>query len=187
MKKIWIFFVKLFGWHLEVPDMTKRPELQHCVIAVAPHTCLEDYFCGVAELWAMGLNVRIFIKKEFFNWFTRGFLHHFGAVAVDRGNRHNGLVASAVEALNSNERLTIVITPEGTRKPVRRWKRGFYEIATQAGVPIVPGFVDFKTKTLGVGQAFYPTGDFEADLPRIMKLYEHVTPKYPEKYNRTVM
>ncbi|MCR4659750.1 MAG: 1-acyl-sn-glycerol-3-phosphate acyltransferase [Bacteroidales bacterium] len=186
MKRIWIAIVKLFGWHLEIPDMAARPELQHCVIAVAPHTCVEDYLCGVALLWAMKLNVRIFIKKEFFVPVIGRLLKRFGAVPVDRGNRHNGLVASAVEALGSTERLTIVITPEGTRKPVRRWKRGFYEIAVKANVPIVAGYVDFRTKTLSVGPTFIPTGDFEADLPQIMKLYENVTPKYPEKYNKTV-
>ena len=186
MKRLWIWIVKLLGWKLDMPDMKARPELQHCVIAVAPHTCLEDYLCGVAMLWAMDLNVRIFIKKEFFNCLTSGFLKYFGAVPVDRGNRHNGLVDSAVEALNANDKFTVVITPEGTRKPVKRWKRGFYEIATRANVPIVAGYVDFGTKTLGVGPAFIPTGNFEADLPEIMKMYEHITPKYPEKYNKTV-
>ena len=47
MRKIWIGLVKLFGWRFEVPSLEERPELLHCVVAVAPHTSFKDFFVGL--------------------------------------------------------------------------------------------------------------------------------------------
>ena len=43
----------------------------------------------------------------------------------------------------------IAITPEGTRKAVPDWKKGFYIIAQKAGVPIVLTYIDFAKKEIG--------------------------------------
>lgn len=184
MKKLWIKIVKLRGWKFVIPDRAEHPEIDRCVVAVAPHTCIEDFFVGAAVLMESKVNFRIFMKKEFFNWFTSPILHKLGVIPVDRGNRHNGLVDSAVKAFKDNERMAIVITPEGTRKAVKRWKRGFYEIAVQAQVPIYLCYMDFAKKEAGYGPLFYPTGDFQTDLPEMMKFYEGVTAKFPELYNK---
>lgn len=180
MRKIWIWIVKMCGWHFEIPTLRERPELRHCVVAVAPHTAFADYLVGGAVLFAAGVNPRIFVKKEFFNVFTRGLLTRLGLVAVDRGNIHNDLVAKAVETLKSSDNVCIVITPEGTRKPVKRFKRGFYQIAMQAGVPIALGFMDFKNKRAGYGPTIYPTGDYEADVEQMVEFFNRHTPCHPE-------
>ena len=172
--------VKMRGWKFEVPSLEERPELRHCVVAVAPHTAFVDYIVGAAVLFAAGVHPKIFVKKEFFNFFTRPLLLRLGLVPVDRGNRHNDLVAKAVETLKGDENVCIVITPEATRKPVKRFKRGFYEIATQAGVPILLGFMDFKEKRAGYGPTIYPTGDYEADVEKMLEFFGPITPKHPE-------
>ena len=79
--------------------------------------------------------------------------------------------------------LNIVITPEGTRKLVKQWKRGFYYIALRAKVPIVMGFLDFKTKELGFGPIIYPSGDYDADWKLIEAFYRGITAKHPDRYN----
>lgn len=183
MKKLWTWIVRLHGWKYDVPEKGTRPEIYHSVMIMAPHTAIADFFLGAGCIWKLGLNPRIFMKKEFFNCFTRGILTRLGVVAVDRGNTHNNLVPRAVECFAKNEKVTFVITPEGTRKKVLRWKRGFYEIAAEAKVPIVLTYIDFKTKTMGVGPTFYPTGDFHADLPKIMAYYHNIGPKHPEGWN----
>ena len=180
MRKIWIALVKLRGWRFVIPNPKERPEIRHCVVAVAPHTAFVDYIVGAAVLFAAGVKPKIFVKKEFFNFFTRPLLHRLGLVPVDRGNRHNGLVEKAVELLRENDDACIVITPEGTRKPVKRLKRGFYEIATQANVPIMLGYMDFKTKTAGYGPTIIPSGDYEADVERIIDFFRPVHAKHPE-------
>lgn len=182
MKKIWINIVRLLGWSYDIPDKTARPELDHCVIAVAPHTSIADFFIGATCLWKMDSNCRIFMKKEFFNWFTSPVLRHFGVIPVDRGNRHNGLVQKAIDSLNQNKKMAVVITPEGTRKPVKRWKRGFYEIANGANVPIVLAYIDFKKKRMGIGPTIIPSGDWESDFKKMMDFYKNITPKHPERF-----
>ena len=77
----------------------------------------------------------------------------------------------AVGLIKSREEIAFIICPEGTRKYVEKWKRGFYQIAEQAGVPIGISHIDFKTRTAGVGKLFYPTGNYEQDLAEIEKYY----------------
>lgn len=183
MKKIWIGIVRLCGWRFDIPEPGTRPELHHCVIAVAPHTSIDDFLLGAACLWKLKINFRIFIKKEFFTWITRPLLDRL-AIPVDRGNRSNGLVEQAITYFNNHEDFTLVLTPEGTRKAVKRWKRGFYEIAVGAKVPIVLAYIDYGKKQLGIGPTFQPSGDFNADLPEIMKYYRDVTPRHKKGYNK---
>lgn len=184
MKKIWMAIVKLCGWKYDIPAEGTRPELHHCVIIVAPHTSVEDYLLGVCCLWKLKVNFHIFIKKEFFNFMTRGVLRRTGAISVDRGNRNNGMVQQAVKHFNDEAEWTLVVTPEGTRKAVKRWKRGFYEIATAANVPIVFAYVDYGRKVMGVGPTFTPSGDFNADMPKIMDFYRNVQARHPEGFNK---
>ena len=183
MKKIWIALVKLRGWKFHIPDRAERPEIDHCVLIMAPHTAAADYFVGAAVLYAAGTNPRIFIKKEFFNWFTRPILRHFGAVEVDRGNRKNNLVQRATEVLKNDDNALVVITPEGTRKAVKRFKRGFYDIAMQAGVPIVLGWIDYQKKEAGYGPSLMPSGDYDADFAKIIDFFRPIHAKHPEGWH----
>ena len=182
MKRIWIAIVKLFGWRLLLPAKGERPELKRCVFAVAPHTAVSDFLVGAAYLWQLDVNGRIFIKKEFFRWPLGGLLRRLGAIPIDRGNRHNDMVGTAVREFAKGDGLAIVITPEATRKPVRRWKRGFWEIARQAGVPIVPAYIDFSRKEVGIFDAFQPTDDYEADVQYIRSLYRKEMAKRPDQF-----
>jgi putative phosphoserine phosphatase/1-acylglycerol-3-phosphate O-acyltransferase len=64
-----------------------------------------------------------------------------GVVFVDRADRGKAIEAlkPAVEALRRGR--SLVIAPEGTRSPtprLRRFKKGAFHMAMQAGVPIVP-------------------------------------------------
>ena len=182
MKRVWIAIVKLCGWHLALPKQGERPELQRCVFAVAPHTAVSDFLVGAAYLWQLGVNGRIFIKKEFFRWPLGGLLKRLGAIPIDRGNRHNDMVGAAVREFAKGGPLSIVITPEATRKPVKRWKRGFWEIARQAGVPIVPAFIDFSRKKVGIFESMMPGDDFEADVAKIRALYRKEMAKRPGQF-----
>ncbi|MBR4773187.1 MAG: 1-acyl-sn-glycerol-3-phosphate acyltransferase [Bacteroidales bacterium] len=182
MKHIIIALVKLCGWRLLLPAPGTRPELQRCVFATAPHTAVSDFLVGAAFLWSLGVNGKIFIKKEFFRWPLGPILRHLGAISIDRGNRHNDMVGTAVREFAKGGSLAIAITPEGTRKPVRRWKRGFWEIAHQANVPIVPAFLDFGRKEVRIGEVVWTTDDAEADIRNIRRLYKKEMAKRPENF-----
>lgn len=182
MKKIWIAIVKLGGWKFHLPEPGSRPELQRCIIATAPHTAASDYTVGTAYLWSLGVNGKIFIKKEYFKWPLGGLLRKLGCIAIDRGNRHNDMVGTAVREFAKGGPMAIVITPEGTRKATKRWKRGFWEIAHQAGIPIVPAYLDYSKKEIGLMETIWTTDDYEADLVRLRSLYKKEWAKYPEQF-----
>lgn len=177
MKKIWTGIVKLFGWKFDLPPADDWKRLHHCVLIEAPHTSIYDFLLGAACVWRLGLNGRFFIKKEFFVFPLRHFMRWSGALPIDRGNPNNNMIGNAVKALAENDDISFIITPEGTRKKVKRFKRGFYEIAMQANVPIAVTYINYKTRHMGVGPLIEPTGDFEADMLRILELYTGVSPR----------
>lgn len=182
MKRIWIAIVKLCGWKFRLPVPGERPELRRCVFAVAPHTAVSDFLVGAAYLWSLDVNGKIFIKKEFFRGPLGPILRRLGAVSIDRGNRHNDMVGAAVREFATGDDLSIVITPEGTRKPVKRWKRGFWEIVSQAGVPIVPAYLDFSKKEVGLFDTVWPSGDFDADVAKVRHCYRKEMAKRPDQF-----
>ena len=183
MKKIWIAIVRMFGWHFDAPLDEDMPRLHRCVLIEAPHTSIYDFLLGAACVWWLGLNGKFFIKKEFFVFPIKGFLRRSGAIPVDRGNKQNHMVDKAIAALKENDDISIIITPEGTRKKVKRFKRGFYEIATGAGVPIAVTYINYKSRHMGVGPLIEPTGDFDADMRKILKIYDGVAPRNTEGWN----
>ncbi|MGQ0623824.1 MAG: HAD-IB family hydrolase [Sporichthyaceae bacterium] len=81
-------------------------------------------------------------KKEAKNMPVFGALFQIGGVAfMDRGNISDpkAALAPAVDKL-TNEGLSLVLAPEGTRSPTPRlgpFKKGAFHMAQQAGVPIV--------------------------------------------------
>ena len=81
----------------------------------------------------------------------------------------------------NSETLRVTISPEGTRGKAHFWRTGFYYIASTAQVPIVLGYVDYKTKVVGLGPKLFPSGDIIKDMDIIRDFYAGVTPKYPEK------
>ncbi len=182
VKKVWIGIVKMCGWRLLVPSKEDRPEVERCIFVVAPHTSALDFVFGATFLWSCSSNGKVFIKKEFFRWPLGPILRSLGCVSIDRGNRKNDMVGTAVRKFAEGGPLSIAITPEGTRKPTKRWKRGFWEIATQAGVPIVPAYWDFKKKEIGVFDTIWPSGDYEADLQKVRSLYHKEMAKHPEDF-----
>ena len=75
-----------------------------------------------------------------------------------------------------------MITPEGTRKPNPHWRKGFYQIAMAAEVPIAIGYLDYVRKEGGIGKILYPTGDFDADIRVIKDFYRDKTGRHPEMF-----
>ena len=101
-----------------------------------------------------------------------------GGIAIDRRPRHaneprRSFIDVMAELFDNNKELIIVITPEGTRSKVEKWKTGFYHIALQANVPIALGFVDYQKKITGIGEMLYPT-NYETDMRIIMNFYKTI-------------
>ena len=134
--------------------------------------------------WSSKLKIRVLIKKEVFVWPVAGLLRHLGGVPVARGQKNN-MVEQVAELFDKNETMVVVITPEGTRRRVRHWKKGFYQIAMAAKVPIALAYIDYRTKTGGICPLFYPTGNYEADIAVIMDFYKDKKCRFPDQFNTT--
>ena len=152
------------------------------IIISAPHTAIEDFIIGRCFFWMEGRQVKFLIKKEFFRFGLGWLLKRIGGIPVDR-SKGNNMVVKTAAVFRQYDKLTIVITPEGTRKRVEKWKRGFYYIAELAQVPVVLGFIDFKTKKCGYGPSFIPSGDFNKDWPMIEDFYRGMQGKKKGLFN----
>jgi 1-acyl-sn-glycerol-3-phosphate acyltransferase len=178
MKYLSRLILKLAGWKHE----GKIPDLKKFVVVVAPHTSNWDFVIGRLFYFSMGISAKVMIKKELF-FFPLGFiLKAIGGVPVER-QRKTDIVERMAEEIRNSEEFILTITPEGTRKKVTEWKRGFYRIARAAGVPVLPGYFDYKRKVVGIGEAFHTTDDEDADMRKIKLFFKDITPKYPEKFS----
>ena len=162
--------MRLTGWRID----GKLPDLPKFVLIGAPHTSNWDFLLFLGVIFSLGANVHFMGKAELFRWPIGGFFRYCGGVPVDR-KKSTGLVEQMVKVCNESEKFILVIAPEGTRHQVTEWKRGFYHIAKNAGIPIVMAVVDGRQKTVHLGQVFHPTEDMEADLKTIKGVFEGVT------------
>jgi 1-acyl-sn-glycerol-3-phosphate acyltransferase len=93
------------------------------------------------------------------------------------------MVEQISDLFGKSEHMIVVITPEGTRRLTRQWKKGFYLIALEAKVPIALAFIDYGNKTGGVGPVITPTGDYKKDMEFIMNFYKDKTARHPDRFN----
>jgi 1-acyl-sn-glycerol-3-phosphate acyltransferase len=178
MKKISNFiFTKLLGWKFE----NVQPEVSKCVIAVAPHTSNSDFLIGKLAYSALGRKSQFLMKKEWFVFPLSLIFKAMGGIPVSR-NRHTSMTDTLAAEFSKHDRLQIAVTPEGTRKRVTEWKRGFYYIALKAKVPILLIGLDYKKKAAIFLDTFLPTGNFDVDIAKIKACYAGVVGKYPEKF-----
>jgi len=162
-------YLRLSGWRVE----GAFPEDPKCVIIVAPHTSNWDFPLGLAVLFALELRASWLGKHTLFRAPFGPLLRRMGGIPVDRRASH-GVVGECVRAFEAAPSLALALAPEGTRKGVSQWKTGFYQIAAQAGVPILPVGFDFRAHVVQLMPPFHPTGDLEADLPRIQALFREI-------------
>jgi 1-acyl-sn-glycerol-3-phosphate acyltransferase len=85
-------------------------------------------------------------------------------------------------AFKTSQHLVLVVPTEGSRQRTSYWKSGFYHIAIQAGVPIVPSYLDFGHKRGGFGPALEPSGDVVQDMQYFRDFYAGMEGKYPGQF-----
>lgn len=169
--------LRLAGWHVEcsVPDYAK------CIICVAPHTSNWDFVLGKLAYWSLGRQAGFLMKETWFFFPMKYLFRALGGIPVPR-RRGSSLTETLVERFRRSTRLTLAITPEGTRSRVTQWRTGFLHIAYEAGIPIVLGAIDAAHKTVWLVKTFTPTGDTEADMRRVKDYYRQFQGLKPEKF-----
>ncbi|MEO8011400.1 MAG: 1-acyl-sn-glycerol-3-phosphate acyltransferase, partial [Dokdonella sp.] len=93
-------------------------------------------------------------------------LRKLGGLPIERSATH-GVVDQMSERLCAQPKLWIGVAPEGTRERVPKWKTGFWHIARNADVPIVPVYFHYPERTIGIGPLFITSDDVAGDLARL--------------------
>lgn len=146
------------------------PQRSKYIVTVAPHTSNWDFVVGIAISLVAGLKIRFLIKHSLFIWPLSVILKSIGGVPVNRKVAH-GVVGSMINLFNTQQKMVLAITPEGTRSRVSRWKVGFIHIGYGANVPIVPLSFNYRNKCATIGEPIMMTGDIETDLNTVKAFY----------------
>jgi 1-acyl-sn-glycerol-3-phosphate acyltransferase len=177
LSRLSALILRLWGWKItgHYPH-----ELKKVIVAVAPHTSSWDFPLGVLVNSAGRCHANYMGKHTLFKPPFGFFFRWLGGIPVDRTQNHN-LVAATVEAFKTNDRIHLVIAPEGTRKKVEKLKTGFYHIARLAQVPICLCTFDWEAKKVVFDPVlFHTTGNEEADLAYIWNYFKGIKGAKPE-------
>jgi len=175
---IYKFILTLFGWKFN-NSMELLPE--KAIIVQAPHTSIFDFIWGWLGLRSFGIKPKIVIKSEMFFFPLGLILKSMGAIPIKRGKKNN-LSNFINQNITKHESFHLIITVEGTRKKTTRWKKGFWILSKETGLPVIYGFIDYKHKALGMKGCFDLTDNWDDDIKRLKKEYENVTAKYPDNF-----
>lgn len=167
----------LFGWRVTggLPDLPKF------ILIVAPHTSNWDFPIGVLSMFATGLRANWLGKHSIFFFPMAPLLRWMGGEPIDRTAAH-GTVETAIDNFRTRPQWVLALSPEGTRRRMEQWKTGFYRIAVGAGVPIVPVWIDYRTRELHIAPPVQTGTDGDGDLRRLRGIFCKEMARFPEKF-----
>lgn len=169
--------LRSIGWKLR-GELPNEPKL---IIAAAPHTSNWDFIIAMGTMMSLGIRISYLMKKEAFIWPFKGFFLWLGGIPLDRKAAEN-TVDQIAEWYATHEQCWVVLTPEGTRKKVERWKTGFLRIAEKADIPVFLVAWDYPSKTLHMLPCWKTTGDHAADVDAMREMINaKYVAKHPEK------
>ena len=178
MKKPSRIILETLGWELT----GSFPNIKKSVVVLAPHTSNWDFIIGRLYLNAMGIESNTLMKKEMFFFPFNVIMSKLGAIPVERGNTNLSQVSQLKSIFDDKEELNLFIAPEGTRKKVSRWKKGFFHISKEAKVPIVLSYIDYKKKTVGIAGLVNDPKNLENTMGEISAFYTNINAKHPENF-----
>jgi 1-acyl-sn-glycerol-3-phosphate acyltransferase len=140
------------------------------VILAVPHSTNLDGLLLVLLTRSIGMPGNWMVKDLWvrppIGWLTR----RLGAVGVRR-SMANGMVGQMSGRFATNDEFLLLVPPEGTRSRVDYWKSGFYRIALEADVPVVPSYLDYRNRRAGFLPAIALTGEPDVDMDAIRSVY----------------
>jgi 1-acyl-sn-glycerol-3-phosphate acyltransferase len=176
-KRLARWLLHLTGWQL----VGTRPQCDHYVLIAAPHTSNWDFPLMLIFAAAFDIRVTWMAKHSLFyppmGWIMRA----LGGMPITR-NRNQNVVAAMVAAFETAPHLVLLVPTEGTREKSEYWKSGFYHIARQAGVPIVPSFLDFGSKRGGFGPALVTGQSVTLDMQYFRDFYLDMQGKHAAQF-----
>jgi 1-acyl-sn-glycerol-3-phosphate acyltransferase len=178
-----MFYFWVTGWKIA---SSPSYDLKKCVLLAAPHTSNFDFVFGRFAATMLHMKTRFLVKKEAFKGPMGWLVKQAGGIPVDK-HKNNRIVDVVAELFAKNDSFYLMVTPEGTRKLVKKWRRGFYEIAMKAEVPIACVYIDYRKREVGLGLVLHPSGDYAKDLAIIQDFYRDKKPRHPDRFNLSPM
>jgi len=170
--------LRTIGWRVvgKIPEGMKK-----YVAVVAPHTSNLDFPICFMTAFVLKLDAHWIGKHTLFPRPFRSFMMWIGGIPVNR-EIGGDTVAQTAQLFREREELAIGISPEGTRRPVTSWHKGFWYIAQRADVPIIIVYIDYKLKECGIHGVLRVTGDVKRDMDTLKASYSRCTPKHPNNF-----
>ena len=153
---------ELIGWKLE----GNLPNKSKLVLVALPHSSNFDFILALSVIWGWGLKLNYIGKHTLFKFPHGFFFRAVGGIPVDRRSRQ-GLIEKMTIEFNSRSSLMLGIAPEGTRNSDGTLKAGFARIAKAASAPVLPIIVNYKTKTLTLGQLITDLSDVQGIITAV--------------------
>ena len=172
---------KILGWTGE-DNFPKDPK---SLMLGVPHTSVWDLVISYLYAISKGAPIHILVKEKFFIWPVGALLRKWGAIPLkSKSKGGTSTLMQMIEAFNTHDHIFMGLAPEGTRKPVKKWKTGCFVISKRANIPIYAGFIDWGRKVVSCGEKFELTDDPQADMLRLQQHYKAlgVQAKFPKKF-----
>lgn len=168
--------LKLWGWQI----VGHYPyEIDKKIFVVAPHTSNWDFPVGLLLRSAMNDKIKFIGKKSLFKPPLGWIMYPLGGIPVDRSKR-TSFTQSVAELFKSRDRLAIAVAPEGTRKKVEKFKSGYYYMALEAGVPIIPTVFNWHDKQVEFRDAIYFKGHAADEMKAVEAIFRPYKGRNPE-------
>lgn len=188
-KLIGRLMLKILGWKVVLQGNVNN--LDRCILVVAPHTHNMEYLLGNLAYWSLGKKLKIIIKDAHTKSWYGSIVKGLGGIGIDRSQKND--LVNFVARQFAKEDFSLVITPEGTRSWVPKWRKGFYHMALAAKVPIVLAAGDFKRNIIYLGYQIPYERLESTSFAEIMKEIEDyyikndIVPKVPANWNPNIM
>jgi|TARA_B110000967_G_scaffold360_1_gene366 1-acyl-sn-glycerol-3-phosphate acyltransferase len=170
--------LKIIRWRV---DGSLPIDQKKYVLIVAPHTSNWDFFLFVLTVSVLRLQPSVLIKDTIFVGPLGWFLRYCGAIPVNR-KQAGSLVTYISGIYEAREEFVLIITPEGTRSPNAKWKRGFHHVARAAEVPILVVYVDSAVRTIGIEGLMEPSEDIDGDMQKLKTFFDGKKGLKPDNY-----
>lgn len=162
------------GWKFQVP-----PKVTGSSVWVGyPHTTNWDGFFTIMGSIIWDYPSFTLVKEYYDKPVLRDILKTVNILPIKRSIEG----AKLAQEYYKKNKVSIIISPEGTRKKAKGWKKGFHYFAKENGLPIVLCQVDYKNKFLGWDGVVEPGNTPEETLQKCKEIYEKTNPRglYPE-------
>lgn len=165
----WIgnIILKSMGWTLH----GELPNLKKAILIGGPHTSNWDLPLAMGSMLSIGFKFSWMMKKEAFFWPLGGLWKALGGIPIDR-KAQTDVVGQIKEFFETQDKVWLGLTPEGTRSKVERYKTGYLRIAKGVGVPLFIAGIDSVNKRVVLDKLWDPAGDIETENAAIQAYIE---------------